>query len=80
MRTRPLILSKVQNKGIWDYYRTPPSKTQLPSSFPRPDPSGLNLPPPPITRELPSQGRDVEADAEGAELPGEKIYNVEGEQ
>jgi len=24
-------------------------------------------------------GRDVEADAEGAELPGEKIYNVEGE-
>ena len=25
------------------------------------------------------QGRDVEADAEGADLPGEKIYNVEGE-
>jgi len=24
-------------------------------------------------------GRDVEADAEGAELPDEKIYNVEGE-
>ena len=25
------------------------------------------------------KGRDVEADAEGAELPDEKIYNVEGE-
>ena len=25
------------------------------------------------------RGRDVEADAQGAELPGEKIYNVEGE-
>jgi len=25
------------------------------------------------------RGRDVEADAEGAELPDEKIYNVEGE-
>lgn len=24
-------------------------------------------------------GRDVEADAEGADLPGEKIYNIEGE-
>ena len=28
--------------------------------------------------EVPS-GRDVEADAEGAGLPDEKIYNVEGE-
>jgi hypothetical protein len=26
------------------------------------------------------RGRDVEADAEGAELPDEKIYNVEGTQ
>jgi hypothetical protein len=25
------------------------------------------------------RGRDVEADAEGAELPDEKIYNVDGE-
>ena len=25
------------------------------------------------------RGRDVEADAEGAELPDEKIFNVEGE-
>ena len=25
------------------------------------------------------RGRDVEADAEGAELPEEKIYNTEGE-
>jgi len=25
------------------------------------------------------KGHDVEVDAEGAELPGEKIYNVEGE-
>ena len=25
------------------------------------------------------RGRDVEADAEGAELPEEKIYNIEGE-
>jgi hypothetical protein len=25
------------------------------------------------------KGRDVEADTEGAELPDEKIYNLEGE-
>jgi hypothetical protein len=25
------------------------------------------------------RGRDMEADAQGAELPGEKIFNVEGE-
>ena len=25
------------------------------------------------------RGRDVEVDAEGAEFPGEKVYNVEGE-